>query len=70
VVWCGFLTNNNTIPTKVVLNCFGLLVGSWQLKGCTLFGWCMSSGGGGGEEIPKEILSVALLSPACINIFY
>jgi hypothetical protein len=23
--WCGFLTDNNTTPTKVVLNCFGLL---------------------------------------------
>jgi uncharacterized membrane protein YfcA len=30
VVWCGFLTDNNTTPTKVVFNCFGLLVGSWQ----------------------------------------
>jgi hypothetical protein len=28
--WCGFLTDNNTTPTKVVLNCFGLLVGLWQ----------------------------------------
>jgi hypothetical protein len=25
-----FLTDNNTTPTKVVLICFGLLVGSWQ----------------------------------------
>ena len=34
VVWCGvvFLTNNNTTPTKVVLSCFGLLVGLWQLE--------------------------------------
>ena len=34
VVWCGgvvfFLTDNNTTPTKVVLSCFGLLVGLWQ----------------------------------------
>jgi hypothetical protein len=30
VWWCGFLTDNNTTPTKVVLNCFGLLVGLWQ----------------------------------------
>ena len=30
MVWCGFLTNNNTTPTKVVLICFGLLVGLWQ----------------------------------------
>jgi hypothetical protein len=29
-VWCGFLTDNNTTSTKVVLNCFGLLVGLWQ----------------------------------------
>jgi hypothetical protein len=27
----GFFTDNNTTPTKVVLNCFGLLVGLWQL---------------------------------------
>ena len=33
--WCGggsvvvFLTDNNTTP-KVVLSCFGLLVGLWQ----------------------------------------
>ena len=26
-----FLTDNNTTPTKVVLSCFGLLVGLWQL---------------------------------------
>ena len=25
-----FLTDNNTTPTKVVLGCFGLLVGLWQ----------------------------------------
>jgi hypothetical protein len=33
VVWCGmvFLTDNNTNPTKIVLSCFGLLVGLWQL---------------------------------------
>jgi hypothetical protein len=31
-VWCGgFLTDNNTTPTKVVLSCFRLLVGLWQL---------------------------------------
>ena len=31
VWWCGcFLTDNNTKPTKVVLSCFGLLVGLWQ----------------------------------------
>ena len=31
VVWCsGFFTDNIT-PTKVVLNCFGLLAGLWQL---------------------------------------
>jgi hypothetical protein len=24
-----FLTDNNTTPTKVVLSCFGLLVGLW-----------------------------------------
>jgi hypothetical protein len=35
--WCGggvvvvFLTDNITTPTKVVLSCFGLLVGLWQL---------------------------------------
>jgi hypothetical protein len=35
--WCGggvvvvCLTDNNTTPTKVVLSCFGLLVGLWQL---------------------------------------
>jgi hypothetical protein len=26
-----FFTDNNTTPTKVVLSCFGLLVGLWQL---------------------------------------
>jgi hypothetical protein len=26
-----FLTDNSTTPTKVVLSCFGLLVGLWQL---------------------------------------
>jgi hypothetical protein len=34
-VWCGgggFFTDNNTTPTKVVLSCFGLLVGLWQLS--------------------------------------
>ena len=38
--WCGlavvvvvvFLTDNITIPTKVVLSCFGLLVGLWQVS--------------------------------------
>jgi hypothetical protein len=30
-----FLTDNITTPTKVVLSCFGLLVGLWQqLKSC------------------------------------
>ena len=30
--WCHvcFFTNYNTTPTKVVLSCFGLLVGFWQ----------------------------------------
>ena len=27
-----FLTDNNTTPAKVVLSCFGLLVGLWQLS--------------------------------------
>ena len=27
-----FLTDNNTTPTKVVLSCFGLLVGLWQFN--------------------------------------
>ena len=31
-----FLTDNNTTPTKVVLGCFGLLVGLWQLEVCFL----------------------------------
>jgi hypothetical protein len=31
VWWCGFFTDYNTTPTKVVLSCFGLLVGLWQL---------------------------------------
>jgi hypothetical protein len=31
VVWWFFLTDNTTTPTKVVLSCFGLLVGLWQL---------------------------------------
>ena len=26
-----FLTDNNTTPEKVVLSCFGLLIGLWQL---------------------------------------
>jgi hypothetical protein len=30
VVVVVFLTDNNTTPTKVVLICFGLLVGLWQ----------------------------------------
>jgi hypothetical protein len=30
VVWWFFLTDNITTPTKVVLSCFGLLVGLWQ----------------------------------------
>ena len=32
VWWCGggFFTDYNTTPTKVVLSCFGLLVGLWQ----------------------------------------
>jgi hypothetical protein len=30
VVVVVFLTDNNTTPTKVVLSCFGLLVGLWQ----------------------------------------
>jgi hypothetical protein len=29
----GFFTDNNTTPTKVVLSCFGLLVGLWQYEG-------------------------------------
>ena len=31
--WCFFVffTDNKTTPTKVVLSCFGLLVGLWQL---------------------------------------
>ena len=28
--WGGFLTDYKTTPTKVVLSCFGLLVGLWQ----------------------------------------
>ena len=33
VWWCGVvsLTDTNTTPTKIVLSCFGLLVGWWQL---------------------------------------
>ena len=27
----SFPTDNNTTPTKMVLSCFGLLVGLWQL---------------------------------------
>jgi hypothetical protein len=30
VVWWFYFTDNNTTPTKVVLSCFGLLVGLWQ----------------------------------------
>jgi hypothetical protein len=31
VVCCGgFITDYKTTPTKVVLSCFGLLVGLWQ----------------------------------------
>jgi hypothetical protein len=40
--WCGggfFLTDNNTTPTKVVLSCFGLLVGLWQLGGMSMEDW-------------------------------
>ena len=33
VVWCGFLTDYKTSPTKVVLSCFGLLDGLWQYVG-------------------------------------
>jgi hypothetical protein len=36
VWWCGgvvvFFTDNRTTPTKVVLSCFGLLVGLWQFQ--------------------------------------
>ena len=34
VLWCCvvFLTDTNTTPTKVVLSCFGLLIGLWQLR--------------------------------------
>ena len=34
VVWFGvvFFTDNNTTPTKVLLSCFGLLVGLWQYR--------------------------------------
>jgi hypothetical protein len=33
-VWCGVvsLSDTNTTPTKIVLSCFGLLVGLWQYK--------------------------------------
>jgi hypothetical protein len=31
--WCGFLDDYKTTPTKVVLSCFGLLVGLWQFPG-------------------------------------
>jgi hypothetical protein len=38
--WCGgvggFFTDNNTFPTKVVLSCFGLLVGLWQFVSINL----------------------------------
>jgi hypothetical protein len=42
--WCGvvvviFLTDNNTTPTKVVLSCFGLLVGLWQYLVTRLAAW-------------------------------
>jgi hypothetical protein len=30
VVVVGFLTDNITTPTKIVLSCFGLLVALWQ----------------------------------------
>jgi hypothetical protein len=30
VWWWFILTDKNTTPTKVVLSCFGLLVGLWQ----------------------------------------
>ena len=29
-MWCFFLIDDITTPTKVVLSCFGLLVGLWQ----------------------------------------
>ena len=32
--WCGgggFFTDDNTTPTKVVISCFGLLVGLWKI---------------------------------------
>jgi hypothetical protein len=33
VWWCGgFITDYKTTPTKVVLSCFGLLVGLWQFE--------------------------------------
>ena len=33
LLWCvvGFFTDTNTTPTQIVLSCFGLLVGLWQL---------------------------------------
>jgi hypothetical protein len=39
VVWCGgFITNYKTTPTKVVLSCFGLMVGLWQIGVAFLLG--------------------------------
>ena len=38
VVVVVFLTDNNTTPTKVVLSCFGLLVGLWQYREQDLLG--------------------------------
>jgi hypothetical protein len=44
VVVVVFLTDNNTTPTKVVLSCFGLLVGLWQYE----FKWIYLRTRGGG----------------------
>ena len=46
VVVVVFLTDNKTTPTKVVLSCFGLLVGLWKYKMWTLY-FVGDRGGGG-----------------------
>jgi hypothetical protein len=44
---CGgysrFFTDNNTTPTKVVLSCFGLLVGLWQYEVVQHYNWAKQS---------------------------
>jgi hypothetical protein len=53
VWWCGgFITDYKTTPTKVVLSCFGLLVGLWQLRiSIPQSFYCMQSSSGNKRSV-------------------